>query len=377
MKLKIYSDRDYIPEGMPSVAMLAPFWRTLKEHKYSWSSRFDSYIENGSSWFEMTSLKEADVAILPVPWREIRGTGRKFQAKENKEAKRLAIEFYQQATKAEKPVVVFFLGPRSDEPIPLKEAIVFRGSLYRSQRQANEFTSPLWTEDIVKYYFENILPIRQKKEKPVVGFCGFVQKEQPLMQLKDKLHRGIMFAKTGQIKGSPYLGHSLRAKAVKYLSASSLVETNFIERTGYAFLSEQNKAKKEQVRQEFIHNMIDSDYNICCRGSENCSFRLFETLCCGRIPIFIDTDCVLPYDFAIDWRKYCVWIDEKELPFIAEKVADFHSSLSEKDFIDLQHECRKLWQQWLSPEGFFANFYRHFELNEKSNLQLTNIHKMS
>jgi uncharacterized protein YprB with RNaseH-like and TPR domain len=54
-------------------------------------------------------------------------------------------------------------------------------------------------------------------------------------------------------------------------------------------------------------------------------------------------------------------VSESELPFIAKKVADFHDSLSPQEFIDLQHECRKLWQQWLSPEGFFANFYRYFE----------------
>jgi len=49
------------------------------------------------------------------------------------------------------------------------------------------------------------------------------------------------------------------------------------------------------------------------------SYRLYEALCCGRIPVFIDTDCVLPYDFMIDWKKYFVWVDQSELPLIAEK----------------------------------------------------------
>jgi len=93
---------------------------------------------------------------------------------------------------------------------------------------------------------------------------------------------------------------------------------------------------------------------------------LYETLSFGRIPIFINTDCVLPYDFAIDWKKYCVWVDESELPFIADKVADFHNALAPQEFEDLQYECRRMWEEWLSPEGFFDNFYRHLEMYKTS-----------
>jgi len=28
--------------------------------------------------------------------------------------------------------------------------------------------------------------------------------------------------------------------------------------------------------------------------------------------------------------------------------------------VDLQYSCRKIWEKWISPEGFFANLYRHF-----------------
>jgi hypothetical protein len=44
---------------------------------------------------------------------------------------------------------------------------------------------------------------------------------------------------------------------------------------------------------------------------------------------------------------------------------DFHNSLSEDDFTELQYKCRKVWEEWLSPEGFFANFYRHFEFKNE------------
>jgi hypothetical protein len=46
--------------------------------------------------------------------------------------------------------------------------------------------------------------------------------------------------------------------------------------------------------------------------------------------VFIDSDCILPYDFELDWKKYCVWIKEDEIPVIADKIMEFHEKFSEK-----------------------------------------------
>jgi hypothetical protein len=70
---------------------------------------------------------------------------------------------------------------------------------------------------------------------------------------------------------------------------------------------------------------------------------------------------VLPYERWIDWKRYCVWVEEEDLPKIGRKVADFHDRLSPSDFLDLQRACRELWLEWLSPHGFFRNFHRHFD----------------
>lgn len=154
------------------------------------------------------------------------------------------------------------------------------------------------------------------------------------------------------------------------LAKSRHVETNFIIREAFygAFYSRAvpgdfgNRALLQRLRQEFVHNLVESDYILCVRGNGNFSYRLYETLSCGRIPVFINTDCVLPYDFAVDWKEYCVWVELQELPHIGEKVAEFHARLSPADFKELQCRCRDFWQHWLSPEGFFANFHRHLDI---------------
>lgn len=106
--------------------------------------------------------------------------------------------------------------------------------------------------------------------------------------------------------------------------------------------------------------MIDSDYIVCMRGGGNFSIRFYESLCMGRIPIFVDTDCILPFDNLIDYRKFCIWIEKKEIPMIVKKVLDFHKSLSLDEFEDLQIACRKLWVERLCVDSFYKHLSDHF-----------------
>jgi Exostosin family len=354
--LKIFSDRKYLPNGIAHIVMLYPFWgKDPEDSQAPDSGRFDQYAAAGQSLFEMTSLDEADIAVLPMPWE--------FAA-ENEEVMEQAILFVDHVRQAGKLVVIFFCSD-SDEEVAIENSLVFRTSFYRSRRKANEFAMPAWSEDFVEKYLDGRFPVRLEHKKPVVGFCGFAPVKAPFKKkVKDIVRRGanLMGLRKESIS---HPGLVIRAKALEALSRSPLVETNFLIREhflGGTLLPDRREDidLKHKVRHEYVQNIVDSDYILCARGAGNFSYRLFETLCCGRIPVFVDTDCVLPYDFDVEWRRYCVWVGESELPRIAEKVAEFHAKLSSHDLRDLQHECRNLWEQWLSPTGFFMNFYRHF-----------------
>jgi hypothetical protein len=99
MKLKIFSDQSYLPEGIGHVAMLYPFWgKNPEDDKDLQSGRYDHYAEIGHSFFEMTSLSEADIAVLPTPWKFVR---------DNEIAHNLAIQFEEKATQAGKKLLCF------------------------------------------------------------------------------------------------------------------------------------------------------------------------------------------------------------------------------------------------------------------------------
>jgi hypothetical protein len=163
-----------------------------------------------------------------------------------------------------------------------------------------------------------------------------------------------------QPEGEPYLA---RASALAALSRSRGVRTNFVFRHQWcngAFTTGADMPLYRKSRAEYVANIFGSDYVLCARGAGNYSIRLYETLSCGRIPVFVNTDCVLPYEEWIDWKRFGVRVEEGELEHVAERVLEFHERLSPVEFEELQKACRRLWLEWLSPEGFFRNFYRHF-----------------
>ncbi|BAZ40632.1 hypothetical protein NIES4101_65930 [Calothrix sp. NIES-4101] len=363
MKLKIFSDQNYLPkktlpETLKYVAILTPFWGKLPDDpKHFKTEIFDKFIDQSRYFLEMTSLEKADLAIFPAYWHL-------------SNFDEVMIQFIGRAKELDKPVAIFSHGDWNCDQ-NLENTIIFSTAFFQSKRKSHEFAIPEWTSDFISQKFMSQIPIREKQAKPKVGFCGYA----PPLGLPFGLKKLKAFLRlAGDIVGLTEkfyskTGYTNRVIALSNLSKSSLIETNFITRQHFSFASEalqesswEPEKMAEKLRLEYVQNIIDCDYVVCCSGYENYSMRLYETLSCGRIPVFINTDCVLPYDFTINWKKYCVWVDESEISSIAEKIVDFHNSLSAQEFVELQYQCRRLWEEWLSPEGFFRNLFRHLTI---------------
>lgn len=333
MSLKIYSDRALVPPEGSHVVMLSPFWGKNPEDPADPSSgRFDRYVAVGPELFGLVPLESADLAVFPTEW--------------SPSLEPVVERFVAAAKEAAKPTAVF-VGGDEHQQLPHDDPLVFQASLNHSRRLPNEFAQPAWSEDFVTAHLGGLLPVRSKKATPVVGFCGLAPRS-----------RGLR----ARLRSHP--SHtSIRAKALRLLREHNGVDTNFVERErflgGAISRGQLDPGAIRRVRDEYVRNMVESDYILCSRGAGNFSYRLYETLCCGRIPIFVDTDSVLPYDFAVDWRDYCVWVDESELESIGDRVVTFHEELAEHEFVERQRECRRFWEEYLAPEGFFGRFHEH------------------
>ena len=103
-------------------------------------------------------------------------------------------------------------------------------------------------------------------------------------------------------------------------------------------------------------------------GIANYSLRLYETLCLGRIPLFINTDCVLPFENEIPWKDICLWVEESEMDNLGEKITDYHHSMNGAQFREKQVQCRQIWKKYFVKEGFINHFH-HF-LNQQNSFQV-------
>jgi hypothetical protein len=277
-----------------------------------------------------------------------------------------------------KPLIVF-CETDTEAPFPIPGVLAFRASLRRSRKLPNEIPSPALIPDRLSgpWSSQNTGP-RPKADEPVVGFCGCVDTEADSLAIKRALVRALYWGLLSRPKLERFLrrcglritrseGKRVRYQALGVVSRCGRIRKNLHLRQhfmdGYLLVSEEDRHNHwRRSFGEFRDNILGSHYTLCPRGGGNWSYRLYETLCLGRIPIFINTDCSLPYESLINWRDYCVWVEGDELEHTAEAILEHFHRHTADSFVDLQRRCRQLWLDYLSPDGFFRNFHRHPEL---------------
>lgn len=363
-KIKIYTDLTLLKiKDQPVVDLLIPFCgQDSKERNPDLNitiGRFDNYEKIGKDFIELTSLQECDACLLPIRYTQTKND-LKFE---------LDIQSFSEKTENSKKKTFVFLGSDVDYfDVKIKNVLIFCNTLYQSKRKKNEFAFTFFFEDFIAKYYNNQLSLKEKPAIPTIGFCGYAP---PLAQnfgfykLKEALRLGMNYL--GIIKRFPaFSAHSYRVRALLSIMQSKKVKNNFIIRSNFGFGGPVGglypggvKELNASFRESYVKNIIDSDYTLCVRGYGNNSIRFFEALCCGRIPVFVNTDCVLPFDFLIDWKKYCVWIEESEIGRIPEKVLEFHNQKTPEEFKNLQVEIRNIWKEYFTPEGFYRNLHLH------------------
>jgi hypothetical protein len=234
--------------------------------------------------------------------------------------------------------------------------VYFRMGGFKKQLSDKNKGFPVALSDHFQRLFhqETIIP-SAKKELPIVGFCGHAatSSTKRLKEIaKCLLENSTRFLKKPFRKDYETLFASAyeRAKLLRYFERSALIKTNFIYRKNYRG-GAITEAQREVTTLEYYQNIYQSDYILCVRGGGNFSVRLYETLMLGKIPIFVDTDCLLPFEETINWKNHVVWIAWKDRKKMATIVSDFHNQLSEDDFVKMQLNNRKLWKETLSVKG--------------------------
>jgi hypothetical protein len=276
--------------------------RNIKEEILSKFNRenktaFDSILNVHQEFCQ--SIEECDYVLLPPTPLGITRTKCLLEWK----------PLIQEAKKYGKKVIMM-LGDDSESPFPISKdlGIVFRCSGFSSESEDNIRGLPTTNSDIFRGKY---LP-----KQLSIGFCG------KITHPKRKL----------------------------------LVETfmeQFPEECDISIRLQPRGNNIPENRKGYFKNLHNNLYGLCARGGGNFSFRLGELLMMGRIPILLDTDCLLPFRESIPYETNCIFITENDLPRVREIVTDFHERHSEEDLIRIQKENRSLWEEYFTPEGIF------------------------
>lgn len=239
-----------------------------------------------------------------------------------------------------------------------KNIVFFRMGGFKRQLNDNNKAFPFSLSDHFERIYKDVLITTHKNRLPSVGFCGHADSsllkkiKENIKYLKENLRRFIK--KPLRKDYEPFFPSAYeRAQLLASFEASKEVKTNFIYRKNYR-AGATTEEQRERTTREYYDNIKNSDYILCVRGAGNFSVRLYETLMMGRIPVFVNTDCLLPFENQIDWKRHVVWVEWKDRKNIADSVIRFHNNLSEQDFINLQLANRKLWKETLSVSNMLT-----------------------
>lgn len=356
--LKIFTDPGYAYNEAPLSPLVLPWYRDFQFCKNR--SCKDVYIENGLKYFHRTSIDEADYIVSPVSW----------VYKGNNEA---ICRLNKLAKAHNKPLIVFYeTDPIEPLPEEFSNAIIFRTSLNRSKCLKNEYAFPAFIEYDQNYTLETIA----WSEGPRVGFCGYVDNS---FYTKSKLKSFFKRVGYQYILANPKLnyvlnklgiyitkheGRKIRTQALALLNQDARIYTDFISRdkhyNGLGDVSPEVYQKHfEESRKTFRENILSNHYTLAPRGGGNYSYRLYEILAFGRVPVFINTDCLLPYHDTIPWKEHCIWVEEKDICELPDRIIEFHQGVGIEAFKKLQYDCHVFWKEYLSLDGFFRHFHEH------------------
>jgi hypothetical protein len=101
--------------------------------------------------------------------------------------------------------------------------------------------------------------------------------------------------------------------------------------------------------QNFLDVTSRSTFALCPRGYGRSSFRLYEVMQLGTIPVFIYDDKWVPFEDEIDWNEFSVLIHSKYL----NKIDEILSSYSEDRIEKMRNNLYKYWKENFTMEMVF------------------------
>jgi Exostosin family len=104
-----------------------------------------------------------------------------------------------------------------------------------------------------------------------------------------------------------------------------------------------NKGKTQKYYAEILKR---SQFVLCPRGNGTATFRLYETMQMGRVPVIISDQWVPPMGPA--WQEFSIRVSQDRIAEIPDILDGFKHR-----HIEMGKLARQAWEQWFSPDVQF------------------------
>lgn len=138
--------------------------------------------------------------------------------------------------------------------------------------------------------------------------------------------------------------HSVRVKLEKILSN----EKDFFVKN----LDSMNSEISSSNQNLFKETMLNSYYSICPRGFGPTSFRLYESILNGVVPVYISNLHFLPFKEIIEWNKFSIILKQRSIKKIPNLL---NSMVRNDDYIEMKKELNKVKDLYFNFE-FMAKY---------------------
>ncbi len=317
------------------------FWENIKQIK-------DRYKE-GRKTIKLSNEKDCDYFVYP----------KYFKLELSNEVKKYSHE----AKKYNKKVILFYYG-EIDDYIKISDNILrYKRSTKRSNPK-NEFCLPPFPEDLLPYNDNKITYISPWKSKYSIWYTWYsnyssilwffrylavrciwlISRLRPLKYLLMRIQKEDLYATLV----NAWTWNYCRGKMIKSIKKTKKYIFNFTQRK-HALTTDTAK----NMREEYINNLINSDFPLLIRWFWNYSVRQYEVMSLGKIPIYIDTWAKLPFEDQIAYDKLFIIVPFKDISNI-ENYIDTYIKKNKWNFAAIQQKIRNIYKEYFTMESYYT-----------------------
>jgi len=136
-----------------------------------------------------------------------------------------------------------------------------------------------------------------------------------------------------------------RLKIIKQLR-KSWIKFNFIERNKLLTPWDDNK-------KDYVNTIKNSTFPLATRWNWNYSYRLYEIMSLWKIPLFIDTNCRLPFDNEIDYKNMFIRVPFDDIENVDKYVNDYVSK-NRNHLEEIQKNIRNIYENYFKLSSYYT-----------------------